>query len=67
MYYTVNHDLHTLHTVRPGSALEAKLNGIDKSKARITVFVKNTKHSAFRVADEARGFLAMLVLNGNQG
>lgn len=67
MFYTVNHDLHTLHTVRPGSELETKLSIMDSNKKRIPLLVKNAKHSVFRSAEEARGFLYMLMLNGNQG
>lgn len=64
-FFTVNHHDQTLHTVKPGSDLEKALS----QKAigdRLTIKVAGKRHSVFETGVEARDFLVLLQLDGNQ-
>ena len=64
-FFTVNHSLHTLHAVKPGSITEQKL--AEKSIGeRLTMYVAGDRHSVFETPEEARSFLVLLSLHGTQ-
>lgn len=66
MFYTVNHALQSLHTVRPGSKFEQALAAKDIKKARFVMLIGGERHSVFSAAEDARGFRDLLVLDGGQ-
>ena len=65
MLYTVNHEMQTLHTVKPGSDLEVYLTAKNIVR-RTVVTINNVRHSVFGEATDAKAFHATLVLDGGQ-
>lgn len=65
MFYAVNHEMQSLHTIRAGSALEEKIS--KKSfENKLLILVKGVRHSVFKSTEAAKAFHAMLVLDGGQ-
>ena len=62
MIYTVNIVLHSLHTIKPGSTLEQKIQAKNANFAQIG----GHKHRVCKTATEAKTIQAMLILHGNQ-
>lgn len=62
MHYTVNHTMHSLHTVKPGSSLDHRLAG---NSVKMIVVAGN-KHSVFTTPIAARNFQALLMLDGSK-
>jgi len=65
MFYTVNHEMQTFHTVRQGSKLEEKISA-KNFQARLLIVVKGCRHSVFKTPEAAKAFHALLVLDGCQ-
>lgn len=66
MFYTVNHALQSLHTVRPGSKLEQALTYKDIKKERFVMVIGAERHSVFRSAETAREWRDFLEAFGGQ-
>lgn len=65
MFYTVNHTMHSAHTVKSGSPLETRISQVFKGK-RVVIKVGSERHSVFHSASAARDFLTLLQLDGRQ-
>ena len=66
MFYTVNHSLQSLHTVRPGSKFEQALTDKDIKKERFVMMIGDDRHSVFRAAELAREWRDFLEAFGGQ-
>jgi hypothetical protein len=64
MFYTVNHTTHFLHTIRPDSKLEKKIQAVYKGE-RLVVKIGHDRHSVFTSIKGAKDFVLLLELQGD--
>lgn len=60
MFYTVDHSNRSLHTVRPGSRFEARLEALDIGEDRVPIPIGDHIHSVFQNAAKAFNYLTLL-------
>lgn len=65
MFYSVNHVMHSLHTIRPGSKFEQAIADRQPA-ARLVVRIGGEKHSVFRTTQAAKDFQTLLMMDGGQ-